>query len=182
MKLAYRIAAAASALIVIAAAVAFFCLKTLYPVKYRAEVNQYAGEYGFKPQLILAVIRTESGFDPKAVSSAGAVGLMQIMPLTGTFMSGRAGMQDFNAESLYEPQVNILLGCAYLRYLYGRFGGDKRLALYAYNAGEGNVAAWLLDPKLSNDGKTLSEAPFKETQRYYEKVTGAEKIYSFWKG
>lgn len=178
MKRVYKITAAAAAVLVFTAAAVFLSLKILYPVKYRSEVSEYARACGFEPRLIYAVIRTESGFDAGAVSEAGATGLMQLMPQTAAFISGKAGVQGFTKQDLYDPSVNIRLGCSYLRYLADKFGNDMRLTLYAYNAGEGNVAAWLIDPRFSKDGKTLTDVPFKETKQYYDRVMRAEKVYN----
>ena len=178
MKGVYKALIIMAAVLIFTAAAVFISLKIFYPVKYRAEVNAYAKSFGFPPALIFAVIRTESGFDDKAVSGVGAMGLMQLMPQTAAFISEKAGYSDFETKDLYEPSVNILLGCAYLRYLADKFG-DTELTLYAYNAGEGNVAAWLINPEFSKDGKTLYKIPFKETERYYKKVIRAKKVYGF---
>jgi len=164
-----------AALVLITGA-ALLCFKILYPEKYKEEVNEYAAQYGFSPALIFAVIRTESDFDAAAVSRAGAAGLMQLMPATAAFTAGKIGMAGFEISGLYNPAINIRLGCAYLRYLADKFA-DMRLALYAYNAGEGNVAAWLINPDYSRDGKTLYKIPFKETRQYYKRVASAERIY-----
>ena len=179
-KLALWVAAAVTAAVFIGMTGFAVCIKIMYPVKYRAEIGRYAGEYGFEPYLILAVIKTESGFDTNAKSGAGAVGLMQLMPATARFIADKAEIfeGDIGEADLYDPDVNIRLGCAYLRYLMCRFG-NLRLCLCAYNAGEGNVAAWLIDPRYSTDGKSLYKIPFKETEKYYKRVERGQRIYGY---
>ena len=171
-----KITAAVCAGLVFAAAAFFFGARGLYPWKYGAEISKYAAQYGFAPELIFAVVKTESGFDRFAVSGAGASGLMQLMPATAEFISEKEGFDGFKTGGLFDAETNICLGCAYLRYLADKFG-DIRLALCAYNAGEGNVAAWLIDSRYSSAGKPLYKIPFKETERYYKKVVRAEKRY-----
>ena len=173
-----RITAAFMAALFIGMGIFASCLKIMYPVKYRGEIDEYAAAYGFYPCFILAVIKTESGFDPNAKSAAGAIGLMQLMPATADFIADKADIGGIGDEDLYRPEANIRLGCAYLRYLMGRFG-DMRLCICAYNAGEGNVAAWLINPDCSKDGKSLYKIPFKETERYCNRVMRAEKVYRY---
>ncbi|RDI75983.1 Transglycosylase [Gaiella occulta] len=117
---------------------------------YRAEIESASRETGVDPALILAVIRAESGGDPDAVSPAGAIGLMQLMPQTA------AGL----AVDPRDPAQNILGGARYLRSMLDRFGGDERLALAAYNAGPGAVSRYGGVP------------PYPETQRYVDRVVG----------
>ena len=177
-KIVLRLTAAFTALFFLGTAVFAVCIKLVYPVKYKNEVDKYSAEYGFGSRLIFAVIRTESGFDKDARSGAGALGLMQLMPLTAEFIADKKDFDVIKDGDLFVPEINIKLGCAYLRYLADKFG-NMRLALYAYNAGEGNVAAWLINPEYSKDGKSLYKIPFKETERYYIRVARAERIYKY---
>ena len=177
-KIALRITAAVMAVFFVGMIVFAVSIYLLYPVKYKNEINKYSAEYGFERRLIYAVVKTESGFDKDAESGAGASGLMQLMPSTADFIADKTGCGEISGADLFVPEINIKLGCAYLRYLADKFG-DKKLALYAYNAGEGNVAAWLINPEYSNDGKSLYKIPFKETEQYYIKVARAEKIYGY---
>ncbi len=152
-----------------------------YPVTYAPLVKKYAAENGFSPALIFAVIHTESGFREKAVSKKGAVGLMQILPATAAFMASRNGY-DYLEVYLTDAEYNIRIGCRYLSYLRARFAHENTV-LAAYNAGEGTVSAWLKNPKYSDDGKILTEIPYRETKKYLTKVQNAknkyEKHYSF---
>lgn len=101
------------------------------------------------PELLAAVVHTESKFVPTARSNRGAVGLMQLVPSTGRWLG---------ADNLNDPAQNIQAGAKYLRYLTDRFAGDQQKAIAAYNAGEGNVRRFNGVP------------PFKETQNYIQRV------------
>ena len=100
------------------------------PASYRAMIDRVAHETAVSPKLLHAVIQVESGYQPKAVSRAGAMGLMQLMPETAL----RFGVRD-----AYDPQQNIRGGALYLKWLLEYFRGDLRLALAGYNAGEAAV-------------------------------------------
>ncbi len=142
----------------------------IYPLKFVDEIKQYSGEYAQDPYFVSAVICTESGFDETAVSSRGAMGLMQIMPDTGAWAAEKIGIADFTTEMLNQPDVNIRIGCWYLNYLSDMFGGDVDKVMAAYNAGPNNVIEW------AGDGK-LTDIPFGETKDYLKKVTRNLQIY-----
>ena len=149
----------------------------LYPIKYTEEVEQSAAEFGVDEALIYAVIRTESGFRPEVESSAGAVGLMQLMPTTFEWLQPKLdGDVIYSAERLKEPAVNIRYGTFFISYLTERYG-SLDTACAAYNAGTTTVDGWLGDSRYSSDGVTLSSIPFKETERYVEKIKSAYEIY-----
>lgn len=116
---------------------------------YRGIIERTSEKHGVDPMLVHAVIGAESGFNESAVSSKGAMGLMQLMPTTA------AQMGVYNP---YEPEQNIDAGVRYLRHLIDRFGGDLRLAIAAYNAGPGSVEKYGDVP------------PIPETKRFVEKV------------
>ena len=137
---------------------------------YLPTVSAAAAEYRVPAAMILAVIDTESDFRPDAVSPAGAVGLMQIMPETFAWMR-EENMIAAEDGALFDPEVNIRCGACYLSYLFGRFGAWPE-ALAAYNAGEGRVSEWLSDETLSSNG-TLTRIPFPETAAYVEKTLAA---------
>lgn len=152
-------------------------LKSIYPLKYGEQVAAAAEETGLSPALLYAVIKTESNFDPNARSHAGAVGLMQMIPETFQWIQRYVhGEELYGDETLSDPEVNIRYGSIVLQYLTEKYG-DEKTALYAYNAGSGNVDKWLGDPRYSNDGKTLHTIPFGETRRYVERIETAQKIY-----
>ncbi len=143
------------------------------PEEYKEYVEKYSKEYGLSEELVYSVIKTESGFDSSAVSSKGAVGLMQIMPETFEWLTNDILHEYLDVGMLYDPETNIKYGTYYLSRLYGRFG-DLNTAIAAYNGGEGNVSEWLSDPRYSNDGEKLivDNIPksFSETENYVKKV------------
>ena len=149
-----------------------------YPVRLEPLVRETAAEYGLNPPLIAAVIYTESKYDPSAVSSAGAIGLMQIMPETGRWLSGKIELDaPYDDEMLYDPATNLRLGCWYLDFLHKRYDGRWQEALTAYIAGQGQVDQWLTDPELSKDGKTLDVIPGQDVKEYAAKVMRTHEKY-----
>ncbi len=156
--------------------VPLFCwigMRVAFPRPYVGTVAQC----GVEQSLVYAVIRTESGYREDVVSSAGAVGLMQIKPSTAEFICEREKIV-FETERLLEGEYNIVLGTRYLLYLREKFERDDTV-LAAYNAGEGTVRQWLQDEKFSSDGITLAQIPYPETAAYIKKVGKFKKIYEF---
>ena len=148
----------------------------MYPLKYKELITQYAREYELDPALVAALIRTESSFNPGAVSPVGALGLMQIMPDTGDWIAMRLG-EAFDAENLKDAERNIRYGCWYLMYLCRRYGGDVKCAAAAYHGGFGAVDKWLEDPQYSSDGKTLDAIPYAQTAIYADTILERYEIY-----
>ncbi len=149
-----------------------------YPLKYKEHIQRYAAEYSLDSCLVASVIWVESKYDTSAVSRKNAMGLMQLIPETARWGAAKIGIQDFNESMLFDPDVNIRLGCWYLSYLIRQFPDDIRLVLAAYNGGIGNVKAWLENKEYSADGKTLDHIPFGETRTYVDLVL---KIYDIYK-
>jgi len=142
----------------------------LYPLKYTDYVEKNALQYGIPSEIIYAVIKTESNFRHDAISSRGAIGLMQIMPETFEWLLTRT-KDDFDSTMLYDPATNIRYGTYLLSILYKEFMvWDTVYA--AYNAGIGNVKKWLD----AQDGK-LTDIPFNETANYVVKVNKAKEMY-----
>ncbi len=130
-------------------------------------VSAACAEFDVPAAMILAVIRAESDFRPDVISRAGAVGLMQLMPQTFAWLCEE--LEEAHAESeITDPETNIRFGSYYLSYLYEKFG-SWRVALAAYNAGEGRVSDWLTDPALGSGG-TLRRIPYPETAAYVKKA------------
>lgn len=140
-----------------------------YPMRYEAEIRQAAAEFSLDPAYVASVALAESSFDAEAVSSVGAIGLMQIMPSTGEWIAGKLD-EAFDAQRLYEPSVNLRYGCWYLRFLLDRYDGDMRTASTAYHQGQGRVDEWLQDPEYSEDGKTLSVISSNVTDTYVNRI------------
>ncbi len=150
--------------------------KNAYPRGYAEYAEVYAERYGVPESLVFAVIRTESDFDSGAVSGAGAVGLMQMMPDTFGWLTDEVLFEHLENGMLYDPETNIRYGTYYLSYLYDRYG-DWELALAAYNGGPGNVDEWLENDRYTDGEGGLKRIPFKETRQFVNRVTDARDMY-----
>jgi soluble lytic murein transglycosylase len=146
------------------------------PIAHEDIIRQQAAEKHLDPALIAAVIYAESKFDPRP-SSAGAEGLMQLMPQTAEFLARRSGGTRFTPADLGTPQINIEYGSYYLRYLLDQYGGQEMLAIAAYNAGETNVDRWVAEARAAGSPLTVNEIPFPQTRAYVEKVLQAQRDY-----
>jgi soluble lytic murein transglycosylase len=146
------------------------------PLSYSDVIRQQAAEKHLDPALIAAVIYAETKFDPRP-SSAGAEGLMQILPRTAEFLARRSGATTFTVRDLGTPQVNIAYGSYYIRYLLDEYHGSTMLAVAAYNAGETNVSRWLAAARDQGHSLTISDIPFGQTRAYVAKVLGAQQAY-----
>ena len=151
-----------------------------FPLKHKSYIQSSARAHNVDPILVASVIRAESGFKSRAVSPKGAIGLMQIMPATGDYIAAKSNSyfrkggvtEGDGGFDLFDPKTNIDMGTWYLKYLLDKFG-DKRTALMAYNAGEGNVTRWLA-------GKDrLTTTPFPETNAYVERVLNGMTYYRY---
>jgi len=162
---------------VIAAAVLFFSVISYrYPLKYLDIINKNSVSYNIEPALVCAVIHAESKFVEEALSHKGASGLMQITEGTADWVAEQMNMPNYSYDRIFEPSINITIGCDYLAWLLERYR-NVNLAVAAYNAGCGNVDKWLKNPKYSADGKNLDVIPFKETQDYVNRVLMNKWVY-----
>ncbi|WP_243451028.1 lytic transglycosylase domain-containing protein [Sphingosinicella sp. CPCC 101087] len=131
--------------------------------------------------MVHAITRQESLFDRQAVSSAGARGLMQLMPATAREVAGRLGVS-YEPSRLTDPQYNVLLGSTYFARLLDQWGGNYPLAVASYNAGAGNVRRWINangDPRTSGVAMIdwIEEIPFFETRNYVQRVLENAVVY-----
>jgi len=146
------------------------------PLAYSDVIRQQAAEKHLDPALIAAVIYAETKFDPRP-SSAGAEGLMQILPQTAEYLAARSGATTFTISDLGTPQVNIAYGSYYLRYLLNHYHGQVMLALAAYNGGESNVDRWVAQARSDGRQLTVGGIPFPQTRAYVERVLQAQRDY-----
>ncbi len=153
-----------------------YYLEKTYPLGYSDYVERYAKENHISKYLVYAVIKTESGFRPDAVSNVGARGLMQIMEDTFDWIKFKSDDEETVYYDMYDPQTNIDFGCRLLGYLYEEFGSVEVVAA-AYHAGRGGVNEWLEDSRYSKDGVHLDVIPIPDTAHYVDKITKAMDMY-----
>ncbi len=146
------------------------------PLQDQDIIRQQAAEKRLDPALIAAVIYAETKFDART-SSAGAEGLMQLLPQTAEFLARRSGATTFKVDDLGTPAVNIAYGSYYLRYLLDRYNGSTLLAVAAYNGGETNVDRWIAEAQARGHPLTVDEIPFPETRAYVLRVLQAQRDY-----
>jgi soluble lytic murein transglycosylase len=137
-----------------------------YPLEYQELVRRNARTFDIDPALIAAVIYAESRFHPDAVSEAGAIGLMQLLPVTGKWIATTGG-ERFRVRNLYDPKINVRYGSFYLDRLLDKYD-DVRFALAAYHAGQSNADRWL-----AGNG-TIG---FPDTRAYVDNVLEFREIY-----
>jgi len=125
---------------------------------------------GLDPALVLAVVRAESGGEPRAVSRSGAIGLMQLMPATAAVVAQKLGLEPPSREGLFDPETNIRLGTRYLAQLRRQFCDEPWLYVAAYNAGPGNVDKWVLQNTDLSPREIVERVAFDETRAYVFRV------------
>ncbi len=150
--------------------------RSVYPIKYEEYVERYARDNNIDKFLVYAVIKTESGFRPDAVSGVGARGLMQIMEDTFDWIKFRMDDEDAVYYDMYDPQTNIRYGCYLLGFLCDEFQNIET-AMAAYHAGRGKVNEWLENKEISSDGVHLDTIPISDTAHYVSKITKAMDAY-----
>lgn len=149
-----------------------FIWAILYPAGFRESVSRHASAAGISEHLTYALIRAESTFSPDALSPAGAVGLMQLMPATARGMS-----EALTPALLHQTDVNVKFGTRYLKQLLDRFNGNTVSAVAAYNAGAVPVQRWRTKfPSLGED-EFIESIPYPETREYVKKVMAAAEVY-----
>jgi len=141
------------------------------PLRHEDVIRQQAAEKNLDPALIAAVIYRESKFRD-VTSSAGAKGLMQILPSTAHYIARKSGGTEFEQGDLADPQINISYGSWYLRYLLDRYDGNAVAAVAAYNAGHSRVDAW------GGKSLTVDDIRFLETADYTRDVIAKREEYA----
>jgi soluble lytic murein transglycosylase len=154
-------------------------LKFFYPLAYSEIIGKVSEKYYVDPFIILSVIREESRFDEEALSPAGALGLMQLMPFTAKRMAERTGVDPTGIESdedIMLPLQNITLGTSYLKQLLEEFRSVP-LAVAAYNAGDDPVRRWLKARPYLEVDEFIEDIPYDETRRYVKRVMRSYFMY-----
>ncbi len=142
-----------------------------YPLGHWQSITAAARKYGVDPYFVAAIIRQESNFHSGALSSAGARGIMQVMPATGDWIARSSRRDGFDRSQLFDTGVNIELGVWYLNHLMKRFQGNLFLVAAAYNAGPEAVRSWIGRSGSAADPAVFVEAiPYTETRGYVKKV------------
>jgi len=152
----------------------------LYPRPYDSEVLAAAKLTGLAPQLIYSVMRQESLYQPDAVSSAGARGLLQMLPETARRTARKWKRPQPSVSDLFDPAINVPLGAATLRSLVDRFGGQTLVALAGYNAGPNAAARWIPSEALDPD-IWVENIPYNETRNYVQRILWHNVVFSWLK-
>jgi soluble lytic murein transglycosylase-like protein len=148
-----------------------------YPAPYRFQVVSEAKKRGLDPRLVLAIMKQESAFKPNAKSPSAARGLLQLTIDAAQKYATRAGLNQVNDDSLYQPAINIAVGSEYLSELSRMFAGLPEAIAASYNGGEDNVARWLGRTNQRDEGVFASEVGFSESKNYVFKVMSYYRAY-----
>jgi soluble lytic murein transglycosylase len=170
------LAVAALIVVLIASEVNHAVNKLGLPLTNADVIRKQAAEKRLDPALIAAVIYAESKFAPHQ-SSAGAEGLMQILPETAYYIAHLSGGSRFTASDLATPSINVAYGSYYLRYLLDHYNGNEMLAVAAYNGGLANVDSWVARARAKGGQLTVATIPFPETREYVQRVLSAQQDY-----
>ena len=157
-------------------ALAYQQLVNRHTVLYRDYIEKYAAENDVHPAFIAAIILRESSYEPDAISSVGARGLMQVMNNTYEFINRKLN-DGATFDDMFDPETNIRYGCWYIGYLSKIFNGDPVKIACAYHAGPNNVKLWAMNYAKDGVNLTIDEIPMEDTQYYAGKVMNAYAIY-----
>ena len=143
--------------------------QAIYPFPYPDLILGWAEERSLNPLLVTALVRQESRFQPDIRSVVGAVGLMQVMPETGEWISTQIGQDDY---SLSKPADNVKFGTWYLDFTHSTYNDNSLYAVASYNAGPGAVSRWIEEKDFANADEFVEQIPYPETKGYVESVFG----------
>jgi soluble lytic murein transglycosylase len=167
------------AILTVARAREFGDLVLRFPLAHKDKVEQHAIDKKLDPGHVFAVIRQESAFNPEARSSAGARGLMQLMPRTGRITARKYSIPLGDLRRLYDADKNISIGTAYLSQVMNEYDRNMVLASAAYNAGPHRVKRWLPDEESQEAERWVAMVPFNETRKYIQRVLAYSAIYDW---
>jgi len=149
----------------------------LFPKAWWDTIKTESAKNNLDPYLVASLIRQESEFNPSVVSYANAYGLMQLLPSTGKQMAKEEGIKNFETFQLLDPEMNIRLGCRYLRQMLDKLGGVPEYALAAYNAGDYRVMDWEAAGPYSGIDEFVESIPFTQTREYVQAILRNEETY-----
>ena len=141
--------------------------RALFPLPFYQSITNWAKHYKLNPLLIMSVMRQESRFENSSESPVGATGIMQVMPITGEWISNQMNIKHYHLNDLND---NIFLGVWYLDYTHKKYNNNSLLAVASYNAGPNNVSNWVKQYKTQDPDLFVEEIPFKETKNYVKSV------------
>jgi soluble lytic murein transglycosylase len=144
-------------------------IHSLYPFHYWDIISNWSRDRKLSPALVIGLMRQESRFEAQIRSRSGAIGLMQIMPDTGSWIASKKGVNSYNLD---RPEDNINFGTWYLDYTHSRFGDNTMLAIASYNAGPGAIGRWVESRGLGDPDEFVNNIPYDETRDYVSKVLG----------
>jgi soluble lytic murein transglycosylase len=151
--------------------------EALFPKPYWSDLHKYSTANGLDPYLVASLIRQESEFNPLALSRANAVGLMQLLPVTGKKVAKQVKVKHYNASQLYTPALNLQLGTYYFKSMVDKYGGQYEYALAAYNAGDNRVEDWLGQGHYRDPQEFVESIPFTETREYVQAILRNASVY-----
>lgn len=144
-------------------------------IRYQDYIEYYSAYYELNPAFVAALIYRESHYDPNAVSSVGAQGLMQLMPDTVEWMADKLGIAN---PDPHDPETNIRMGTRYLNYLSNKFDGNPIYVACGFHAGAGNVESWIEKGYFADpENPQISEIPMDDSQHYARKVIESYAVY-----
>ena len=149
----------------------------LFPIGWEDSLRARSKRHGLDPYLVAALIRQESEFNPGARSSAGALGLMQVMPATGRDLFRRLGIPGFSNRKLTIPDVSLRLGTFHLKNVLAEFEGELEKALAGYNAGERRIPQWMALGPFDDAAEFVETIPFSETRGYVQSIIRNREMY-----
>ena len=151
--------------------------RMLLPIEHAPFFAREARRHGLDPYLLVALVRQESAFDPRAVSSAQARGLMQLIPPTARRVARQLQLDRFSIDQLFLPQLNIRLGSQYLADRLAQFEGNVDQAVASYNAGPDPVNLWLSEGDYREAAEFVENIPFTETRNYVKILHRNYRLY-----
>jgi soluble lytic murein transglycosylase len=151
--------------------------ESLFPRPYWDELKRDAQANHLDPFLVASLIRQESEFNPQAISSANAMGLMQLLPQVGKGLAKEMKIRHFSSDQLLSADTNLRLGTKYFKHMVDHYDGQAEYALAAYNAGEDRVDQWRKDGNFKSVEEFVESIPFTETREYVQAIMRNAVLY-----